>query len=669
MRKLTEEGEGYYFIGDYKKGHAAGLQAVVGKSEIEIPKPRSAPSIYRTGEYDPERSAFADNAYSDLPSGMQYVPTGREFTGHVGSSKSDRDELDALARQIVDLHKSDDKEDIAKAKKLDTLYQVKSAAIDRQYQLNGPESAFAFVSPSADRTGAGNGTDLMADARLKASADRDQKEGQIKLDQLRAETDATARIFELRAGPGGEFEAAEKVSALRLQTAQEEFNLTGDIVALETTRTKLAVDRQVRVAELQAKDIADFRNFTGSVFDALASRQPRALPDLLKSTGLGIARTVTENAAQQYLFPMIQQITPHLTGKLGNLAKGTPFGPDPLHASATALDGSAAKLSAAADQLAALRSSAMSPSGGVGGLVSGDAGTPSAVLDAYGNEIPSLTPSATFASGLTAKNSTGLSSLFGNFGSGAASVASGYGLSVALDPGFNASTRIGAGVGIAGGLAAGGLGIYSGLKEGGVGGDMKAAGSAAGLAAGIVGNVSKLLNATGPLLSAIPIVGSIAALALPLLGGLFGNGPEKRANAINQELSSAQYQAPTALNVTQSSSGTFASFDARGNIQTSDFSPYPTTTNPYLWEQTHGVFGPPPTYYQVPGGQTSQFGAPVSAPQSAAPQIVVNLNAIDTQSGLDFIDKNHMAISGAAAKGLQNMHGALTTEVQKAANP
>ena len=73
-------------------------------------------------------------------------------------------------------------------------------------------------------------------------------------------------------------------------------------------------------------------------------------------------------------------------------------------------------------------------------------------------------------------------------------------------------------------------------------------------------NIAKALGDT--LSSAIPIVGGLASLALPLIGGLF-NGPQQRANKINSELGQAQYNAPQALNVTQSSSGTFTDFDAR----------------------------------------------------------------------------------------------------------
>ena len=126
---------------------------------------------------------------------------------------------------------------------------------------------------------------------------------------------------------------------------------------------------------------------------------------------------------------------------------------------------------------------------------------------------PSLLPST------TAGTLSSLSRASSNFGSGAASVTSGYALSVASDPGFNAATRIGASVGLAAATAGATYGIYSGIKQGGAGGDLKAAGAGAGLAGMAVSNIAKLIGAASPLLSAIPIAGSALAIALPVLGG------------------------------------------------------------------------------------------------------------------------------------------------------
>jgi hypothetical protein len=436
---------------------------------------------------------------------------------------------------------------------------------------------------------------------------------------------------------------------------------------------------QEQLSAKREKDLENFKGIVGSFFDAAVSRQPRAIPDFIKSQGLGLARTITENAAGAG-FKAISSYIPHAdAGTLaGKALEGTPFGPSAtalLKVSATALDGSAASLTLAAHALMGAATGRGVSGGPIGsGGTTADGGSFASDIPLLGSTLhgasaASVVPGVGFDGGSLSVSGNPLAKLasglgLGNFGSGAASVASGYGLSVALDPGFNAATRIGAGVGLAGAGIAGAEGIYSGIKQGGVGGDLKAAGSAAGLAGGIVSNVSKLLNATGPLLSAIPVIGSIAALALPLIGGFF-NGPQKRENAINQELSANQYQAPTAINATMGSNGGFTDFDSRGNIRTSSLSPYPQTTNPYLWEQTHGLFGGPPTYYGIPGGQQSQYGGQLPS-QAPVVQNTYHIQAMDVQSFHDFAQRNHTAIGEAAATNLQNLHGRLSSEVQRA---
>ncbi len=206
-------------------------------------------------------------------------------------------------------------------------------------------------------------------------------------------------------------------------------------------------------------------------------------------------------------------------------------------------------------------------------------------------------------------------------------------------------------------------------NKGGVSGDLKAAGSAAGLAGGIVSNVSKLLGAASPLLSAIPIVGSIASLALPLIGSLFGNNPQKRQNDITNELAQNQYLAPTALNVTQSSNGTLADFDARGLLRTSTLSALPNVTEPYISLRQRLNGSPYRTYSDVPGqitGYGSAGGGTGQTPVSNAPSMVVNVSAIDVQSFHDFLQKpaNTMAVGESLASHLQTHEGRASNAIR-----
>ncbi len=427
--------------------------------------------------------------------------------------------------------------------------------------------------------------------------------------------------------------------------------------------------------------------------------------DYTRGIILDFGRQISENVGSQIIFPVLRSALPQSDSPL---LKGTILekaGDGALKTTAApALVAAGMSLSDAARDLAAA-AARFSP-GGSGSSISG-----AGFSSSGGSGLPTYDPSTgTFSSGAIAPAAsmasaavtsttvaTGATALLkamntpsifggGNFGAGLSSVGSNNALAILMGTNTTGpttlSSQIGAGVGLGGMLAAGGLAIYSGIEQGGIGGDMKAAGSAAGIAGAAVGEIAKAIGAVSPVLSAIPIVGTALAAVLPLVGSLLGNNVEKRQNNISQELQANAYLAPTALNVTQSSSGTFTTLGTRGNLETTDFSPYPKVTEPFLWEQTHGLLGPPPTWYQVPGGQTSQFGAPVNnqSPETTTPAVrtgseaqpVVHnhywtVNAMDSQSFTDFARTNHMAIGEAAADNLQQNPGRFAAEVKNTA--
>jgi hypothetical protein len=78
-----------------------------------------------------------------------------------------------------------------------------------------------------------------------------------------------ARIVELTDGPGGELEAINKVARLREDSAQREFQLTGDRGKLEKEIDAAREDRLIALGQLQKKQIEEFRNDAGQLFDAL----------------------------------------------------------------------------------------------------------------------------------------------------------------------------------------------------------------------------------------------------------------------------------------------------------------------------------------------------------------------------------------------------------------
>jgi hypothetical protein len=47
--------------------------------------------------------------------------------------------------------------------------------------------------------------------------------------------------------------------------------------------------------------------------------------------------------------------------------------------------------------------------------------------------------------------------------------------------------------------------------------------------------------------------------------------------------------------------------------------------------------------------------------------VTINIHAIDTRTGADFLMKDHVVIAEAAAKGLQNQYTSAATSVQRSA--
>ncbi len=128
-----------------------------------------------------------------------------------------------------------------------------------------------------------------------------------------------------------EFKDAERLADARKQWADEVYQAESQYE--ETLNAE------------RAKQLHEFQSEVGKVFDALISRQPNALANLLKSEVTGIGKTIIENLAKE-AWPTIKKGIPHAQAgtELGRVFEKTPFGPDPLKGSASALDVSAGKL-------------------------------------------------------------------------------------------------------------------------------------------------------------------------------------------------------------------------------------------------------------------------------------------------------------------------------------
>jgi hypothetical protein len=200
------------------------------------------------------------------------------------------------------------------------------------------------------------------------------------------------------------------------------------------------------------------------------------------------------------------------------------------------------------------------------------------------------------------------------------------------------------GLGNVAAAAGGALAAIQGFMKGGVGGDLQGVGGVMGTAAALDPE---------PISKAILGIGSMVS---GLLGGIFGNNPQKRANQITNELSSNVYQAPTAWNVTEGGNGTYEDFDSRGNLRTSSMSAVPTVAEPYV---TSRVINGQRSYYNAPGNTLTPYsGGPSGsgqAPTSNAPTTIV-IQALDSQSFHDYLQKPgpNAALGAGVTTHLQN---------------
>lgn len=502
---------------------------------------------------------------------------------------------------------------------------------------SGLDNAGTFVSNSDDRREPGfNG---IATAGLFDDPKYKQAE-QIKVDGLHSEFDFTSRILALRTGPGGEFEAAEKTAALRLNMIESEVTLTGDLVKYEAERTQIAYDSAVRLQELKAKDRDSFRQGAGSVFDAATSANPsQALRSFGISAGRDFGKTIFENLATQQLLPLISSSLDKLKSS-NPLLKGT-FLYDPVKA---ATDTNTAALVASTAAVTALTTTltASLP----GSFASTNGLDPSWTALPGSGPFSSTTPGSVFGGAASwnpfvfNNQATGLP---GPIGSSAGGLDPSWTSLPGYDPavsggstgiGFNSRTATSA---VA--IGSGALAAFDGFSHGG------ARGAAEGVS-GVLGSAAGIAALFGPAGAPVALGLGIAAAATGFITSLLPDPKALREKQITKTLEQDKYLAPTALNVSQDSSGNYVDFDSRGNLRQSAFRAQPVVSEPYTWWKGQ-------TPYDVPGSVTSPFQPPAAPPPPPA-QITLHLNAIDAQSGVDFLRNNHAAIGEALADHLQN---------------
>lgn len=195
---------------------------------------------------------------------------------------------------------------------------------------------------------------------------------------------------------------------------------------------------------------------------------------------------------------------------------------------------------------------------------------------------------------------------------------------------FSGAQRIAGGIATAGVVAQGVQQAVHGFSSGGAYGVFSGVGGAAQAAAAVDPEP----------VSAAAL--QIAAQTAKIIAAVIGDPRAAREHEISRRLFEDKYTAPTALNVTGSTYGTYSDVNENGIVRSSKFSPFPTVSEAYIDLPRRAV---------VPGQVLSQFGGGGSvANPGPGTHVTVNVNTMDSKSfndnGYKIADALHGAILG-----------------------
>lgn len=535
--------------------------------------------------------------------------------------------------------------------------------------------------------------DFMLEGLLGAPAAPSPPAGYVSpSERLRLDRNSSsAQLRRMRGSSPGSIESTQKSAAdqeyqdqlrineLKYSGAQRE---AADLDALAVKKQKYFESEMQREDALQQiidNQAEQARQLAGSFFDALHSHTTNQWG---RNFVVGQARTLFSNATG----PVVGQIQNMLgsaipnVGPLGSLLHGTVFdnsNASPATATAENTKGTWLEVRNLRGDLKGIFTGNSNPEGMVGSGTASAASSifslpmssnPSAMINAA---ILGTAGTASFASsstgflgqlvkGLSGGPSAALASLMGTPAGTVGYGSDGTPHDQYGNPITTSTTQqIGQVASIAAGVATGTMAAIHSFEQGGAGGALGGVSALAGMAS--------LIPGAG-------IVAAPIAAVTGLLGSLLSTGPAQRAKNIFNELGTNQYLAPTALNVTQSTGGNYLGFDARGNLQTSNFSAVPMVSEPYV---TSRVVNGQRTYYNAPGYQVAPYtngptGSGQTPVSNAGTTIIVNggVNAIDPKSFRDVVTQtaHAAAIGDAATIALQDGHGRLGAQIRYHAN-
>jgi hypothetical protein len=382
---------------------------------------------------------------------------------------------------------------------------------------------------------------------------------------LQQYTQFQEQVTRLTAGPGGELAAINQIAVLRLDAAEREFKITKDRARYEEQQDQARKERLVGILEFQRRQLEDYRQQAGQVYDALTMRGGGGFGDFLRGQGNILKRQLFVNASAgifQRVGSTLGQVG--AASGLGGLLKGTLF--DPQNAQNAQSSTAANTTATERNTLALERNTAVAAGATIPGLTSGST---TGLLGALG--IPGLTgstgvglpgggliQSATgsqvggILSGLASPLTAGL---FAGFRSGDYSIKTGSGTATSASAmGLTGTGARVANIGASGAIAGlGALGIYQGLQQGGARGTTNAIGSALGVAAMIPGPQQPFLQA--------------GALMAGFISAMMPDPKKQRADEIGRTLERSRFADPVGVDRFTDQYGRDIDYNRRGEIR------------------------------------------------------------------------------------------------------
>jgi hypothetical protein len=365
-------------------------------------------------------------------------------------------------------------------------------------------------------------------------------QGQIS----RAGMDSRQRIGFLgqAAGPGQEVALANAEMVERLALAQRIYGL--QVAEADTLHDSQArrlayarsyaelldsqhateLDHELRIGQLQRARLDERRAMGAGLFDALVGG-----PGGLRQFGMNFLQGQGRMLAGNAFAELTSEFSGHV-GLAGKIFQGTVLGKDPLK------DAMGLNTLATAENTAALRSLALSSSGG-GGRFSSAASTFARLMEG-GSEVPGW--DAAHPDQITPEGAAWGEEFWGGGGGGL----SGWGRAA----------------GIGGAAAGGAMGIYSGVRSGGARGVLTAAGSGMAAAGAVLALASKAMAWAGP-------VGMIAGMSLGVLTGMLPDPRHTRDQEMVDRLTAARYSAPAASSYARDRYGRTFDTDVSGGLR------------------------------------------------------------------------------------------------------